>query len=209
MGFIRSFQLMSGFSVALPIATAAIRYPRLKTEGKILLLLFLITVFSEIYYNYCQKVGLNYYWLYYLYAPIEYSLIIYVMSHWQENKGLARALQWSIVGFIAICIIDFLITTDLRQMNNWVISLSFMVYALVSSVSLLQLKRSDIGWLSKDMRFWVSAGLLIYSTGGLTYFLFFPLIASAYLVTAWGIYSITNTLSYLLFGMGMLYQCPE
>ncbi|HBZ02047.1 MAG TPA: hypothetical protein DEO84_12085, partial [candidate division Zixibacteria bacterium] len=108
-----------------------------------------------------------------------------------------------------ICIVNALIPDSLTRMNSFTISLSCIVYTLVSAVTLISLKKADFGNISKDMRFWVSSGLLVYSSGSLAFFVFFPLIAQSYLVTVWAVYSVINIFAYVLFGIGFLCQCQQ
>jgi hypothetical protein len=209
MGLIFPLEVASAFSAVIPVSAGASRYPRLKPEAKVLMALFVLTVIMEAYCLYCSEIKQNAYWLYYLYTPIEYGLMMAVFSLWQKKATIARAMRWSILVFAVICVADALISRDLNRMNSFTISLSCYVYALVSAMTLISLKQSDSGWLIGDMRFWVSSGLLLYSSGSLAYFVFFPLISQSYLVAVWSVYSVINILAYVLFGIGFLCQCQQ
>ncbi|HBC45887.1 MAG TPA: hypothetical protein DCZ43_02460 [candidate division Zixibacteria bacterium] len=209
MGLLFPLHIISSFSAIIPLSAGAGRYSRLRPEAKLLLILFGLTVVFEAYGFYCGQTKQNVYWLFHIYTPLEYSLLMVVFSIWQKNAVLARALRLSIVVFAIICIVNALIPDSLTRMNSFTISLSCIVYTLVSAVTLISLKKADFGNISKDMRFWVSSGLLVYSSGSLAFFVFFPLIAQSYLVTVWAVYSVINIFAYVLFGIGFLCQCQQ
>jgi hypothetical protein len=209
MGLLFPLHVISSFSAIIPLSAGARRYSRLRPEARLLLILFGLTVVIEAYGYYCGQTKQNVYWLFHIYTPLEYSLLMVVFSFWQKNAVLARALRLSIVIFAFICIVNALIPNNLTKMNSFTISLSCIAYALVAAITLISLKQSDCGNISKDMRFWVSSGLLVYSSGGVGFFVFFPMIAQSYLVAVWSVYSVINILAYVLFGIGFLCQCQQ
>jgi hypothetical protein len=201
--------VISSFSAIIPLSAGVGRYSRLRPEARLLLILFGLTVIVEAYGFYCGQTKQNVYWFYHIYTPLEYGFLMVVFSFWQKNAALARALRLSIVVFTIVCIVNALIPNNLTKMNSFTISLSCIVYALVSAITLISLKKSDCGNISSDIRFWVSSGLLVYSSGGLGYFVFFPLIAQSHMVAVWSVYSVINILAYVLFGIGFLCQCQQ
>jgi hypothetical protein len=201
--------LFSTLSPVIPFAAGVYKYPRLDRTYRLLPWLFAVAIAVDTYSFYCGTRHLNVLWLINIYIPIEYTFFILVFSPWQDNARLRTYLKWSIIGFVAIWIISLVLTGGMTKMNSFALSLACMIYALVSVSTLIILRKNDRGEMIYNPRFWISSGLLLYSSGSLAYFGFFPLIAQNNLIIVWGTFSVVNTLAYILFAIGFLCKCPQ
>ncbi len=200
---------VSSFSPLIPFAAGVYRYPHLDRTFRLLAWLFAVTVAVESYNFYCGTRHLNVLWLINIYVPIEYAFIVSVLSLWQDNIQLKKYLKWSIAGFAVIWFISLVLSGGMTKLNSFALSLACMIYALIAVFNLIILRRDDRGEMIFDPRFWICSGLLLYSSGSLAYFGFYPLIAQNNLVLLWGIFSVVNALAYILFAIGFLCKCRQ
>lgn len=198
--------LCSAFFVLIPLLIGIFLFRRLGTDLRLLILLFLIVAMVEGYTFYLVEKHMNAYWIYHLYTPIEYSLLATIFSFWQKKAWIRRILRISIPIFVLICIWDYLVFRNLNDLNYFTASFAFALYVGITSFTLLYLQTENPQSIIRDCRFWISAGLLIYSAGGLAYFSFHKTIVSELLVGIWVIHSILNITSYILYSVGILCQ---
>jgi hypothetical protein len=92
---------------------------------------------------------------------------------------------------------------DIQQTNSFTASVACIAYIFVSAWLLVDLERRRRIVLSRDFRFWVASGLLIYATGSLTYFLFFDKVVSYVL---WGIHAFIDMIANVFYAFGMICQ---
>jgi hypothetical protein len=64
----------------------------------------------------------------------------------------------------------------------------------------------DLGKILKNHIFWVSTGLLIFSTGDLGYFAFYPLVTEHYLIAIYAIHAILNIIVHIFYAIGIICQ---
>lgn len=196
--------MTSVLSAVAPFGTGLVKFRRLSAEMKILVLLFLFAAMVEGITFYQAVNGRSVRWLQHLYTPISYGFLIYVFSCWLPGKNVKRTLVASIPVFALVCAGNMLIPGNLNAMNILTQSVANIVLALVSLYTILSLLRKDTGTIHRDYRFWICAGVLLYSAGSLGYFTLHNVISDQRLVVAWYFHVGVNILANLFYSAGFL-----
>lgn len=148
----------------------------------------------------------NMYWLYHLYLPIDYALMILILSFWQSNGYLKRALRISIPVFIIVDLIYLFLYGSLTEQDSFGISLEYIIFVLTAAYTLYNLQSRDSGYLYRDYRFWICSGLLIYSASALAYFAFYDIFSEVRILQIWALHACLNIMSYLFYSAGIIIQ---
>jgi len=206
MGNLFPLYVTAVLSVPLPLFAGLYFYRRLKREMKILLVLFAIVTLVEGYTFYQTLNQTNYYWVHHIYMPLEYGLLVWVFSYWQNYPFLKRALRLSIPVFVLICIIKMLSLENLMNPNSFTASVAYASYVGISSYTMISLQEQNPCAIHKDFRFWVGSALLVYSTGGLAYFAFRDTVVNKFMIEIWSIHAILNIIAHILYSIGFICQ---
>jgi hypothetical protein len=170
---------------------------------KILLLWLAIVALVEGYTFYQTLNGNNYYRIHHIYLPVEYGLLAFVFSYWQDNVLIKKALRLSIPLFALSCVLIAKLSDNLDSMNTVSISMAYMLYMGISVYTLINLHQSSYRSVLKDYRFWVGVALLLYSSGSLAYFALFDYFFSFEL---WTIHAFLNITANALYTVGFICQ---
>lgn len=141
---------------------------------------------------------INNIWLFHLFTPLEYGILVMVFSYWQKEPLLRLVLRLSIPLFVLICLVNKLFLENLVSFDNFTVSLESSALIMISVFTLFSLYRDNSGLISKDPRFWITVAVLIYFAGNL------PTFAFANIIALWSIHSILNITSNILFSGGFL-----
>ena len=164
------------------------------TEGAILILLFFGKIIQ---------------WPHNIYAPVQYALYSYILSHWQKSLLAKKLILLSIPIYIMISIYSTFKYYHFYQMDSFSISLSFVLYAIISSYTLYIMQMEDAGGIFSEYKFWILSGILLYSAGGLTYFALNDLIAKHYVLILYIMHVIWYIITYVVYSVGILRQFRE
>lgn len=203
MGDFFPIYIIAVFSVFAPLCTGIYLYRNLRSEMKILLLWLAIVASVEGYTFYQTLNRNNYYWIYHIYLPVEYGLLAFVFSCWQNNVLIKKALRLSIPLFALSCVLFTVLSDKLDSMNTISISMAYMLYMGISVYTLINLRQTSYRSVLKDYRFWVGVALLLYSAGSLAYFAFFDYLFSFEL---WAIHAVLNIIAHILYSIGFICQ---
>jgi hypothetical protein len=190
-------------SAFIPVGAGVSYFPRLKLDTKILVVLFGITFLVDattIYFSF-KTVNIN--WIQHFYTPVAYIFLVTVFALWQERPIIKKAYIWSIPVFVLICFRDISDTHNLQYSNDFTAALSCAIYILATSHFLVNIERREGGTILRNYRFWILAGLLIYSAGSLAYFAFFRLFYSYFV---WGIHGVLDIVTNIFFATGIICQ---
>ena len=95
---------------------------------------------------------------------------------------------------------------NLKEPIELTVSVAFALYVGISSFTLLDLQDDNPNRIFKDCRFWIGAGLLIYSAGGLANFAFHDIILEEWIIAIPIIHRILNLIMHILYSIGFLCQ---
>jgi len=172
-----------------------------------LIFLFLITFVVEFVSYLLSLRQMSSYWLFHVYAPLEYALWMLVFSRWQSNGHLSALMKLSIPVFILISVFFSTVGGKFNEMNSVVISLASVVYTGVASLSLFGLQRDSKGPIYRYTRFWISFGLLASSVGSLAYFALNGIVFRYAIQEIWAVHLSINIFTNLIYAVGLL--CRE
>lgn len=180
----------------LPIAAGVFTLSRLKLDMKILLVLFILIAVVDASTLILMLRGDAFEWIHYIYTPIEYCLLIWALSLWQEKPFIARLLRLSIPAFAVICGLNMLALDKLVKVNGFEVSISLIVYVIVSAYTLYNLQKNDYGSIWGDYRSWICATLLLYSAANLVQF---ATMLFAFSIQLWQFHLVLVILSNILY----------
>ena len=171
---------------------------------RVLLLWFVIVamVGGLVFYLALQQQEI--YWVFHLYAPIEYTLVAWVFSHWHQSARFKNVVLSSIPIFLLVCAWNLSDTRNLTSLDDLTASVAHTLFIGISSCVLLDLQRQHVKSIVKDYRFWVSSGLLLYSSGSLAYFALNDALVINPVVLIWGIHAVLNIVAYSMYSVGFI-----
>lgn len=205
--FVTALFYIAVFSFSIPLIIGAIYLHRLNRQMKLLLLLIAIIGMTEsITFYYSEILLSDYHWVHHIYLPIEYTILTLIFSSWTKNRLYTKLLRISIPFFWAFSILNSLFLQNLNELNSYPITLSLIVYTVMSLHVLFRIMSEDTGQITKSHIFWISSGLLIFSTADLAYFAFYSLVREHYLVAIWAMHTILNIVMYIFYSVGFFCQ---
>jgi len=172
----------------------------------LLLLIAAIGITESITFYFSQILRRDYHWVHHIYLPIEYTVLTIIFSSWIKNLLYTKLLRFSIPFFWAFSIFNSFLLQNLNELNSYPITLSLIIYTVMSLYILFQIMSEDTGHIIKNHIFWISSGLLIFSAGDLAYFAFYSLIKAHYLIAIWAIHTIFNIVMHIFYSVGFICQ---
>ena len=151
--------------------------------------------------------SINTLWAAHISTIVEFVIVLIIFSFWMRHD-LSRLVSFGcLIGFIIFWIISKLLFEPFSQFDGWTAAVSKIIQITFSSILFVEvIKDSDLDW-SKDPRFWVAAGIIIYSAGSLFLFALFNkmlLISPDRLKFVWSLNWIFSIISNLLFARAFL-----
>jgi hypothetical protein len=151
--------------------------------------------------------SINTLWAAHISTIVEFVIVLIIFSFWMRHD-LSRLVSFGcLIGFIIFWIISKLLFEPFSQFDGWTAAVSKIIQITFSSILFVEvIKDSDIDW-TKDPRFWVAAGIIIYSAGSLFLFALFNkmlLISPDRLKFVWSLNWIFSIISNLLFARAFL-----
>lgn len=190
----------------VPLA-AGIRCRRLlESEMRLFLLFVLIAAVTESTASVLSHLNVVNWWMLNVYTILEYVLVIWVLSHWQRER-MKTALQVSIVVFGIVWIVSKFTIEDFHSPDTYTQTISSTLVLAASTISLLRLTPPNGSTMLRDIRFWVTGGLLLYSAGNLTAALLLDKVVSLKFPDAMIVYQLhwaLNILVNLMYTFGFL-----
>jgi len=169
----------------------------------LLIFVFVMTVIELILSGYF----INNLWAVHISTIVECVVVSIIFSLWIKRSLLRSALFGSVAGFIIIWIIGKFSFEPFTQFDGWTSTISKIIQITFSAILFVEVVReSDIDW-TKDPRFWVTAGVIIYSAGSLFIFALFNKmlqISAEYLMMIWSLNWVLMIISNLFFARAFL-----
>jgi hypothetical protein len=194
----------SSFSVLAPLVAAIWAIRRMQRGMPILLILFAIAALTECTIWYGLLRGIQFEWVHHIYTPVEYGLFATVFAMWDDNLRIKKIILASIPLFAIICLLDAFFGKSMAVMNSLTISISLVLYVLLSSYSLLKLQADELAPILKNHRFWIYSALLLYSSGALVYFALLYYLPADLIISVQYLHSAVNITANLLYSGGFI-----
>lgn len=194
------------FGLLAIVATIGIlRYNKLNTSNKAMLLLVFITILSEGVATYLKIVYHTNVIVYHVFGPIEVALIVWAFfSEFQWRKLLVLIVMLVFFGIIN----SFFIQSYKQVFNSYFFVLDAFVAVLLSITYLFKLLNQKEFYKFTDYpMFWISTGFLIFYLTNLIMLGTFNVvkIENEYIFNLFlQIRTVTNLLLYILFGVSFL-----
>jgi hypothetical protein len=201
MNTLLAFLIVYWISILIPAAIGGLHFKRLELEMKLLFALITVALTVEVATYPLAVYGHNTNWLHNLYLIIELLMIGFIYSRWQDNRSLGNWILGVFCAVVFFHIVSIIFVLDINEMNSFMMTLSCILYAVISALTLYFLQMKDTGSIYRNHIFWVSSGLLIYAAGCLSYFAFAKIMVSD---MVWNFHIIVNILAYCLFSAGFL-----
>lgn len=188
---------VSKYSVALPALIGVFVYFRLENTQKVILLLVLISVLSEVSAHILGFTGAGQTVVYYLFTCFEFGLLTYVFAH-----GIRPFFKPSFFVTIAFFLLFFTVLdmfwiSGIAQFNSYSTAVEGLILIFFSLTFFYKtLHELKIRYLEREPLFWISTGVLLYFSSSLFIFLFTNYVNSstAALFLIWSVHGIFSIL---------------
>jgi hypothetical protein len=116
---------------------------------------------------------INNLWTAHLYTLFEFICVVLMYSAWMKERQNQVMLIVCLSAFILFWIVSKFTFEPFSRLDGWtaaiskILQITFSIFILVAII-----KESDLVW-TKDSRFWVGAGIIIYSAGSIFIFALF------------------------------------
>jgi len=146
-------------------------------------------------------------WTSHFYTLIEIIFVFLMYSSWMKKRQSRLMLSLCLSAFIVFWIVGKFTFEPLSLVDGWtaavskILQITFSVFILVDIV-----RESDLVWTS-DSRFWVVAGIIIYSAGSLFFYALYNMMLRASpgrLILVYSMNWILMIISNLLYMRGFL-----
>lgn len=188
---------LSMYSIALPLTVGLVLYHRLQHIQKVILLLVLLSVSTEIIAHLVRYQGNIQNLIYSLFTVLEYMLLAYVFAQ-GVKPFLKQPFFWKITtSFLLFVIVDMIWISGIEQFNSYSTAIEGLVLILFSLIFFYKtLQDLKIKHLEREPLFWISTGVLLYFSSSLFIFLFTNYVNSSNraLFIIWGIHGIFSIL---------------
>lgn len=198
-----AFQLVSVYSVLVPIMVGMYMVGRLDRNSKLVFVLLICAAFPQIGSSLVSVEKKNFLYNSYTFVDHIFWAVIFYLS--SRRLGLKLVILFSFILFTLYSMnlfsrsgIDSRFFTELVALNHliqviWVLSFYYSLYM-----------EEEIYELEKTPIFWFSLGLLLYAPSSYFLFVFFEEVRNQEKYPElWIIHNLLNTLMYLVFTIGM------
>jgi len=202
------FEILNCVLALLPPLAGLKNYRYLRRDLRLLLLLLSMAFLVDFTGLTFGLFGWNVYWAFHLYAPIEFSILVYIFYLWLKDLTWSRFILFLIPAYVVFSILNTLFLTEIDKINYMPISLSYFIYTAASSLLLYRYRTSnkDLRHMLRDSYFWIYSAILVFSSGSLCYFAFYELVSKHILYLVWYFHIIMNISGNVLFTIGFLCQ---
>ncbi|MFD0765568.1 hypothetical protein ACFQZI_11960 [Mucilaginibacter lutimaris] len=193
-------------TVLIPIAFALLNFNQLTKPLKII---FWYLVFSSAF-NLLSIILIQTHhttlWMLHVYAIVEFMFhsLFYSMFFSKKKRGIFLGL---IIGFTALCIVNFLFIQNKIEFNTYTRPLGAIIIIVYSLLFILKQQNDEQSW-GGNIYNWINTGILLYFASCLFMFIF-----SNYLLASpdisrlvWAIHDTILIFEYLLIAVGF-YKC--
>lgn len=193
---------ISLFSTILPLFFGYLNRKTLGAELRVLYLLLLISLLTDMVTVYLSANRINNLFLFHLYTFFEYVLLSYIFHLLFKD----RKLSWLVLGctllLFAFSILDATWIHSLREMNTLTVFTESIILISYTGIFFYQfLQRLEFSDPLANPFFWFNAAVLFYFAGNLFLFIFSNYVLSEPSNMLWVINHVINILFKFILGM--------
>ncbi len=143
------------------------RYRNLSHPLKILEWLIIVSILEAGLQWILASYNIRNLWTSHFYTLIEIAFLVFIYSSWTKKREYRLMLWLCLSAFIVLWVVSKFTFEPLSLLDGWTAAVSKVLQITFSAMILVDIvKESDVVWTS-DSRFWVVAGIIIYSAGSL------------------------------------------
>jgi hypothetical protein len=203
---IGDLNLISGFSILLPLTLGLVKLKSLEKEYVLPFVLVCVSFLVEIVADILSINKLNNLWLGNIFFLTECFLWCLILRQWLQS----RKLRAFIFIFLAVYLVVWTFTTffvlDFYKFNSYARTLESFVFVFLSCFLMMAISTDTSQPLFRNPKFWFGSALLIYFSVNLIVFgtVNYMLTQRTLMDNTWMIHSFTNIFANLLFAVGFL-----
>lgn len=197
--------IVSIFSGLLPLTVGLLFFRRLGKDLRLLIVLLALGFSLDVASIPFAIHRVSNIWLINIYFLVDYTLLTFVLSYWQDQPLVRRALRMSVAPVALVWLASQIALGSLSHFNFLTRTLECILLSVAAIYTLWQigLSQTDLP-LSRDYRFWISLSVLIYFSGTIFLYAFGFLINTKLMGAAWVIHSGLNVTANLGYTGGLL-----
>jgi hypothetical protein len=116
---------------------------------------------------------INNLWTGHLFTLVEFILVVLIYSAWMKERRNQVILVVCLSAFILFWIVSKFTFEPFSRLDGWTSAISKILQITLSVFILVDvIKESELVW-TRDSRFWVGAGIIIYAAGSIFIFALF------------------------------------
>jgi hypothetical protein len=149
--------------------------------------------------------GRNNHYVINIIAMIDLGFLLWVFSLWQKKLKIQLAIRITIILFVIVVLSELFILKNIYDFSIFSGPLEYAIFIIVSALSLYQLNTETEGVITEQPRFWISAGVLLFASGGLVVLIFSQLLLKSdqeLMRNALIIQSVSSAVAYILYFVG-------
>ncbi len=147
--------------------------------------------------------------LWHIYTLVEFSIVIAVLSFWQRDELLQRALHYLIPVYFLFWLFCKLFVEDLTQFDTFSATISRTILAVVALYTIYLQVEESIPYLFRSAKFWISFAVFLYCSTNVVLAALGNVIVESnqsQLHVIWNIHYATDIVAYAFYIRGFL--CP-
>jgi hypothetical protein len=198
---------LSSFSILFPLAAALYGFRRLNFEMKLLGYFFILSAFVDVTLLITASFHANNLWLLNIFMLIEAAVYLFICARWLHSEKLFRSVMVLFVLYFLFWIYTTFVSGSFTEFNDKEKTLKGILLVLISGYLLIRISQEETIYLTRDYRFWVLSGILLYFLIGVIVFTTANYVLENHVKAmyySWSIHSVINIISNLLFAYGFL-----
>ncbi|NOZ55352.1 MAG: hypothetical protein GXO73_01010 [Calditrichaeota bacterium] len=197
--------IVSIISGLLPLSVGLVFFRRLGKDMRLLVLLLTLGFALDVASIPMAILKISNIWLINLYFLVDYALLAFVLSYWQDHPRVRQIFRISVVPVVAVWAASQAALGSLVHFNFLARTLECILLSLAAIYTLWQIGLTSTNVpLARDYRFWVALSILIYFSGTIFLYAFGFLINTKLMGAAWVIHSGLNVTANLGYTGGFL-----
>lgn len=193
--------------IGLALLIGIIRYRKLGSDQRLLVLLLIITAIVELTSRILWTLKANNMPLFHVFAIVEVLILLSIYRLNFDSPPIKNTIQYVKIALGVFAVINVAFLQKLTTFNSNALTLNSVVLICCGVGYFYQLLRNiTIEHLEKNPMFWINVGVLVYFSSSIILFHVSNRLIPEDLVTrgvAWGIHAIFNAFHYLAFAIAL------
>lgn len=203
----RLFIAASQLAPLIPLAVALVHFRFLDRALKLIALMIFLSACTEALGEYVVSGGASNLWIFHIWTPLEFTLIILAFACWQRSGRVRGLLYRAIPLFLLVMVVNKIFFEPLTSLDSISRSIGSTILVGVAVFTFQRIIIEPGDSLTRDPRFWVASAVLIYHAGTLTLFTLARLMLSdnpATFGTVYSVHTVINIFTNLLYAAAFL-----